>query len=247
MERSQYRNDGPLTHPSSEEWISFLYGETDRPRKAELEKHLRACPDCREKLAPWEDARLALNTWTLPAGGRQRLAFSRWQPWLRWGIAAVFVISLGYGSGHLAAVASNNPRATRDALLLEAKTTAQREVRQHLDHSSSAAWETSLAQLRSEITSLLEARSQAWQIAAAEAADRAVEQTEKMLAAAETRNNAEIQSLVAAMQQIAAQHADDSAALQKKLETMAIMTQDSFIRAQQQIVQLAANAETPQP
>jgi mannitol/fructose-specific phosphotransferase system IIA component len=87
----------PLSHPTSAEWMGFLYKETASARRREMEQHLANCPDCTRQLKVWRGTQSELNEWAMPAPRRVRqLSF----PVLRWATAAALILGLGIVIGH---------------------------------------------------------------------------------------------------------------------------------------------------
>jgi hypothetical protein len=86
------------THPGSEEWMSFLYGEEPPARHVELNAHLRQCPECRQHVAQWRGGMTALDAWPVvhAAVPRQTTA-SAW----RWAAAAALVLGAGIVVGRM--------------------------------------------------------------------------------------------------------------------------------------------------
>ena len=77
-----------MKHPDQETWLDYLYEEQLAPeRKADLEAHLTACPDCRRRFESWQAVRHRLNAWSLPA---HRSRPTAGVPWLR--LAAMLLL-----------------------------------------------------------------------------------------------------------------------------------------------------------
>lgn len=94
-----------MNHSTPEEWID--YNEPDLPpaRRAELDRHLAGCAECRARLADWSSARAALAEWTLPAAPAAAPTRATPAPaplWPRWAAAAALLLC-GCGLGLLLA------------------------------------------------------------------------------------------------------------------------------------------------
>ena len=100
---------GPVKHPNSSEWMSFLYGECPPERRREFDAHLAACPTCASQVQTWRGSMSALDDWPLPA---RRHARRQWAPALKWAAAAAVVLAVGFGLGRQ----SSNARAEVAAL-----------------------------------------------------------------------------------------------------------------------------------
>jgi len=90
-----------MKHPSQEEWIAYIYDECAPPELAQLKRHLDDCPACREQVRGWQGTMTQLDTWQLPAAPR-RPQFT-WGDALKWGIAAMLMIGLGFGLARVTA------------------------------------------------------------------------------------------------------------------------------------------------
>src|SRR5207245_10403216 len=55
------RKFADMKHPSTEEWMSFLYEENSPRQRTELKAHLRSCPECCVKVAEWRAGMRALD------------------------------------------------------------------------------------------------------------------------------------------------------------------------------------------
>jgi hypothetical protein len=85
-----------MNHPTTEDWMDFLYRELPSRRRQTLELHLRTCADCRQSVAQWRDTMHLLNTWQL--GSRQTQEPSPFA-WFKWAAAAVLILGIGIGCG----------------------------------------------------------------------------------------------------------------------------------------------------
>jgi len=184
-----------MNHPQSEEWMSYLYQEVSRSEKARLAAHLAACGGCQAKVKRWENAMSALDH---GKGLAQRPHFRVPSPMLKWGIAAVLTLTIGFGAGRLVSPAA-------DAKVLRASLKSE---------------------IRSELLTELK-RQQEQELAAYKRS-------------AEEKLALDNKLILSALDKLDADRQSDYASLRKELETVAVLTQDSFQRAQQQIVTLAS-------
>jgi len=106
-----------VNHPSAEEWMAYLYDEVAPERKREMHAHLAQCGDCGRQLPQWRAGMDALDEWKLPPLKRTE---SPAQPavLVRWAVAAVVVLALGFAIGR------QTSSATRELSALKA-TVAQ--------------------------------------------------------------------------------------------------------------------------
>lgn len=210
------------THPNSEEWMSFLYGETPPQRTGELDAHLRQCGDCRKRVAHWRMSMSALDAWSMPAPSRspRRLAAVA-----GWAAAAAIVLSVGFAVGRI----SVSPSARI----------------QQLELSLRAEMEAALAASRTELTAALEKRDAELagkvQKVAGEAASREAEQLlAKFAGALDEQRVADQDVYVAALRNLEERRATDFANLRKDLDTLAVNADDGLSRTQEQLVELAS-------
>ena len=202
-----------MNHPSREEWMSYLYDELNADQSANLKAHLHTCPDCKSKVNEWQAARSGLDEWRVPKRrGRVVLA----QPMVKWAAAAAIVLSIGVGIGRLTS-APPDVQQVRAAIEPEMRQELRREFaqlfRDQLDKSAS----TTLA--------------------------ASTEQTRQLLAefarAVEAKRTEDYQAINAALDKLQSQRLADFFSLKKDVDTMAVLTESGFRRAQQQLVQLA--------
>ena len=202
-----------MNHPSREEWMSYLYDELNADQSANLKAHLHTCPDCKSKVNEWQTARSGLDEWRVPKRrGRVVLA----QPMVKWAAAAAIVLSIGVGIGRLTS-APLDVQQVRAAIEPEMRQELRREFaqlfRDQLDKSAS----TTLA--------------------------ASTEQTRQLLAefarAVEAKRTEDYQAINAALDKLQSQRLADFFSLKKDVDTMAVLTESGFRRAQQQLVQLA--------
>ena len=202
-----------MNHPTREEWMSYLYDELNADQSANLQAHLHTCPDCKSKVNEWQAARSGLDEWRVPKRrGRVVLA----QPMVKWAAAAAIVLSIGVGIGRLTS-APLDVQQVRAAIEPEMRQELRREFaqlfRDQLDKSAS----TTLA--------------------------ASTEQTRQLLAefarAVEAKRTEDYQAINAALDKLQSQRLADFFSLKKDVDTMAVLTESGFRRAQQQLVQLA--------
>jgi hypothetical protein len=56
-----------MTHPTREEWMSFLYEEVSPGTKSLLQGHLDTCTECRHQVDAWQHTTRTLDSWALPS------------------------------------------------------------------------------------------------------------------------------------------------------------------------------------
>ncbi|MBE7499204.1 MAG: zf-HC2 domain-containing protein [Verrucomicrobiales bacterium] len=140
----------PQLHPRRELWADYLYGELPAEQHAQLDDHLRACPDCERQLAQWRQTQAALDAWKLPRRARpvRSLTVS-----IRWAAAAALVLGLGWLGGRLSAPPLPDARQLRAELEPALKQELQAEFQSKL----SAALETADAKHQERLVELVQA------------------------------------------------------------------------------------------
>lgn len=201
-------------HPAPEHWAEYLYGEASPGTRARLEAHLRVCPDCQHQLARWQGVRAALDAWELPA---PRPAPARTTPReaLRWAVAVLLVLGLGWWGGRLAAPPAPDLGALRTAIAEELRPTLEREFQARLDAALQAA--------EQHLAERVHALAAAWTAARIE----------------------DQQATLALYQRAERQRLSDYATLRRDLETVAIVGQKALGLTQQQLSQLAVYTAAP--
>lgn len=204
-------------HPSSEEWMSFLYGEAAPARHAELDAHLQGCAVCREQVGTWRGSMTALDAWTEVRPARR--AFTA--PAIRWAAAAAVVLGIGIGVGRLTTAPAPDVQQLQAAFRAE------------MDARLGAAREEFAAALRQQQTDI----TQAVQTIAADAAtDEAGNLMTRFAKLMEERREADHESIATAIKQIQDQHLSSYANLRNDLNTVAV-------NADEQLMALATMAK----
>jgi len=91
-----------MTHPTREQWISYLHDETHAGERGALAHHLNECIECRAQVTAWQETRRRLDTWKLaPPRSRRTLAFA-WPRWAVTAAAAAVVLMAGFALGRSA-------------------------------------------------------------------------------------------------------------------------------------------------
>jgi hypothetical protein len=104
-----------MNHPKLEEWVPYLYGETEPEARRQLRAHLKGCSECRDQVQSWKRCLGRLDAWKLP-GMKPRLEAA---PVVKWAAAAVVVLCIGFALGHSGAARPdlNKLRATLEPQL----------------------------------------------------------------------------------------------------------------------------------
>lgn len=200
------------THPAPEHWAEYLYDEASPQTRARLQSHLRNCPDCQRQLAQWQDARAALDAWKLPAFRPARPVA---RETVRWAVAALLMLGLGWWGGRLVAPPAPDLGTARTAVAEELRPLLEREFQNRLEAALQAAEQRHIERVQA--------------LAAAWAAARTEDQ----------------QTTLALYQRAERQRLSDYATLRRDLETVAIVAQDAIGLTQQQLSHLAVYTPAP--
>jgi anti-sigma factor RsiW len=127
-----------MNHPKPEDCVQYLYGEIKPDLRRQLKEHLDGCAECREELQSWKRSLHQLDAWKLPRTSSRLDAVT---PFLKWAVAALLVLGLGFGFGRLSA-----SRVDLEKVRAQVEPEIRREfaemLRQAIDKSSA----TTLAQ-----------------------------------------------------------------------------------------------------
>ncbi len=214
-----------MNHPSREEWVPFLFGETDAATRRRLAAHLKSCPDCGREIQAWRRSLGRLDSWRLPRG-TTALAFT-WQPMVKWAWAAMLVLGVGFLAGRFTTPSRAEIAQLRGELQSSLRAELQQSLAQAQERNASATAET-----EERLTKTSAAERQ-----------KLLRSFLQVLASARTEDAQSVQAL---FQQLQDQHKTDLIAVRTDLETMASMTDDQFRQARLKLTQLAALAQNDQ-
>jgi hypothetical protein len=205
-----------MNHPTSEEWMSYLYDEMETTERARLAGHLEGCTQCRARVAEWQGAQRNLDDWRLePRRTRKAAVLAR--PWLKWAAAVVLLAGVGFSAGRFSVARPVDAQKLRAQIEPELRQQLKAELvqtmREELDKSAAATLAASREQTRGMLVDY------AQKIENARADDNAV--------------------ISAALDRLDSQQADDYASLKKQLDTVAVMTDAGLRRTENQMVELA--------
>lgn len=204
-----------MKHPESEQWMAYLYGELAPSARREADRHLRDCPECRQRVEQWRATMGLLDadhaTLARPAR-RERTWFAT--PAVRWALAASVVLLAGFAAGRVTGV-------SRDEVARQ------------------------IAAARAEIAADLRQRHEEDLKAMAAATVAATtEQNRLFLAEFGRQFNAarseERRDWIAALEALHRQHSDDLAEVKSGLNALARKTGAGFQQAESQLNLLAS-------
>ncbi len=213
-----------MKHPSQEEWISYLYGETPTDERNTLDRHLKQCDLCRQQVNQWKATMIDLSQWELP-GRKAQVPVGRRSPLtfavIKWAAAATLMVGISYGAGRL----SVSPDT-----LGQMRAEIEKDVREQLRAEWKGEWAGMLAEAQKLARE--DAQSKAQRDIAAAAG-----QMQQILTDYDEKRLQEYKFVLAELKRLDASHAW----LRRELETVALATEFGLKRAQAQLVQLAGH------
>lgn len=219
--------------------MAYLYGESPPERKTDLQAHLHVCPACKATVQDWQATLGQLDKWEIPALSVAARETSAAWPALKWAAAALLVLGVGFGVGRFRAPPPATVEQMRAALLPR--------LRQELQQQFSADLEAALAGQPAALTNDFRRRlrhgldrfaAETLAISRAEAQLFLDEFTQSYAANREQDR----QTTLALYQRAERLRRADSASLRRDLETVAVVAEDRFRRADDEIGWLASNA-----
>jgi anti-sigma factor RsiW len=141
-----------MNHPTREEWMSYLYGETHGAERVALVRHLAECARCREQVEQWQGVRRGLDAWRLAKAPRVTLSRG-FVPVLRWAVAAGFMVIVAFGVGRATGPRTVDAGGLREELLVELND----RVREQVAESASAVLAAAESRLRVLLSEFVQA------------------------------------------------------------------------------------------
>lgn len=123
-----------MNHPTPEAWLLYLEGDSPAETTRHLSEHLQSCPQCAAELEGWRRTIGKLEHLPSPALPRATPPQPAGAWWsgvkLSWGLAAMFVLLLGFAAGRLSSRADS--RALKTELAAQLRGELRQEVRAEL-------------------------------------------------------------------------------------------------------------------
>ena len=222
------RDNPDLTHPAAEEWMEYLYGETTSKRRRELSAHAKTCSQCRTRIADWRRTKASLNEDVIHATGFGTIQSAGILKWA----AAIAILACGLYGTAKGTVNSRQISELRGSVERSVRASLEPEIKTRLALAEAGAME----RMRSEMAQMREKT-----LASAQADNQQLlESLTKITARARSEDR---EFLMNTLQQIEDRRSNELAALRKELETVAVLTEASLKKAQQQIIQLASYSD----
>ncbi len=212
-----------MNHPEPNEWLAYLENELPAEAQQRLAEHLKQCTHCEAELAAWRWNIQTLRRWQWPQGQTPRRLVV--PSLLKWGIAALLVLGLGFTLGKL-----SGPNEGK--IVASVRDQLRQELRSDLLAAISASDlppRTRFQQrLRTDLTTFVGETANVSETRLA-AAVRQVRQDER-------------RDLVALITQLQQQFAGELIALRKDLESLASTADARLQQTRWQLTQLAASS-----
>ena len=238
-----------MKHPDREEWIPYLWGEASPEVKTQLTKHLEGCTECREQVATWDRTIRKLDSWKLPQrSAREPMP----QAFVRWAIAAMLVLGIGFGLGRFSTYASFDANKLRSDLESSLRASLAAELQQQRRPAEDNGWQTALAATTSQIsndfqTQLAIERDQIMAGVMNVSARDSRHQLNEFIQFLRAARDEDRQNTLVLLREMQKQHATDYLALRKDLETVASLTDDEIRQARLKFIQLASRSDSNDP
>ena len=225
-------NESHLTHPSPEEWMEYLYDEVTPNQRKMLSTHAETCEPCRARLANWERATSFLNK---DRNNGTTILKIRTSGLLKWA-AAFAILACGIYGTIKGTVNAQQIAELRNSVAQSVRASLEPEIKSKLAAQQTETMES----LRTELAKIRENAA-----VAARASERQL--LDSIVAITSDTRSKDREFLISALQQLEEKRSNELSALRKELETVAVLTEANFKKAQQQIVQLASFSDEATP
>lgn len=224
-----------MKHPHPEEWIPFLFDESEPEAKKRLAEHLKGCPECAEELHGWRKSLHRLDAWPTPR--QKRRGMPALKPALNLAAAALLVLGLGVGLGRWFS-GTSGAGMSRAALENSLKASLLPELRRQMQQDLGVEWQARFQQLQQETSNnLARVKNEAVEAANTDTAHA----LQEWIALNRSEREDDQESLVNYLETMRKQHESDFVSLRKDLETVATTTDDRIRAAQLKLLELTAS------
>ena len=230
-----------MAHPTREQWMAYLYGESVPDPEAGLTEHLENCAECQKNVDAWRGVMAQLDVWKLPDKG-SRIGWKRRV--VQWAAAAVLLLGIGYGVGRI----YPDPGPDLDAL----RAALEPRIRQSLREELTSEWKATLVEAWSQMeedlyeqlqTDLSELATQAFIVSNAHT-NRVLSD---LVISLEGRREEDWQTIAAVFGELESRRISDNALLRNDVQTLAVFTEDELLRTKRGIGQLLAWSQAVSP
>lgn len=226
-----------MNHPSCEQWMAYLYGETTPAARADAEAHLYVCPECKRQVEGWRGTMASLDQWRLPKRTR---AVAR-PSLVKWAIAATVFLGVGLGLGRLGLSSEREVQKIRAELLPALRA----ELKQQMAQEVESSWQNHQAKFSAAMLDQMHrevASATNGTLVAANAETR--RQLQDLDQTWSVSRVADRQEMLGLYNRLDRQRLADRAWLRRDLETVAVLTERRLQNTQFEIGQLA-DASSP--
>jgi len=229
-----------MKHPHPDEWVPYLFRETDPETKKRLAAHLNSCPECAAELHSWRMSLQRLDAWKVPVVPQRRVpAFS---PALTLAAAAVLVLGLGFMGGRLFSSSTHSPPVSRElesslraALIPELRQQVRQELAGEIDRQIEKS-------NRDFSDALAKAKAESIESSTAETAHA----LEQLIAAIRSDRAEDRRAAAGWVDDLRKQHDTDFVSLRKDLETVASLTDEEIRQAHMKLMQFSGDLASNQ-
>ena len=220
--------------------MEYLYGEMESLARKSLETHVKNCAPCREQQGEFTGIMDSLDAWLVKVPEKHSLAArNRFQPVVKWAAAAALLVSTAYATARFF-------RPEVDMASLQAKISEQIKqtetpLQERMEQEIRAASEKAVAAAREKVEMEVALWIQEISLKAqAEAVLAAREQMEQLSATLATLREEDRKRVNAALKSFETQWMTEYRKMREDLERVAVFSDESYRKAQRQLVQLAS-------
>jgi len=233
-----------MKHPTREEWVIYLTGETQPTERSQLAEHLGECAECKEQVQSWRRTLGRLDAWKMPAFTVRR----RVQPFWRWAAAAALVVGTTFALGRFSSPASADIAKLRKEMEDSVRQSVQAETRQQ-NEQMKIELNAALLAIRSQLTNEYQAQmAQVIDSAVSDAMTASSRLNQRQLRELAQSLNQKLErareqdreAALIAVNRLQSEYQSDFLVLRKDLETLASATDDQFQLAREKLIQIAS-------
>ncbi len=133
-----------MNHPKPEQWVPYLYGGLKPDERRQLKSHLQDCATCRGELERWQRSSRRLDAWKLP---RSKTTLELFAPALKWAVAAMVVLGVGFAFGRFTSDAAVAARV-RAQIEPQLRQEMAQAVHNEVERNSAAILQASLSKTK---------------------------------------------------------------------------------------------------
>ena len=230
-----------MNHPTREEWMDYLYGETSRKTRKRMSSHLRVCETCRSDVAEWRGAMSELDGWRLPD---KRSVVPRPRGALRWAAAAMLLLFAGYGLGLLLRPGATGVAELREEIETSLRASLESSIREDLRREFDESLHAALADARTRMRDdLVSATQYAMNVSNATIEGLFAD----FVQSSEAVRAVERSAVLGYLREMESRRMEDFWLLQNDVATLAVLTDNELMRTNGDIEQLARWAGSAAP